>query len=1192
MEYKSIITAFVISYAAITAWDAAAAIDPSTLYEIHTPDGKVLDNQQSFDAGARIFLSRPVEGRESQAWRLEPQPDGSWLIVNAWSDMGLDNGGEPGTVCPVIQWGLDAGNLNQLWRIDEQPDGTVTLTCAAEDAQAAYSDGAPFGEPMVKIPGVTDGDGRRWLLVPSPIVVAPRVVKTHSDNDWENQHMLGRNLLPPRATYTPYATLGECEASPARVCPWLDPESGRRISLDGTWLFRWVPSPEERDLRFWRKGYDASGWDIIAVPSSWEMQGYGTPIYTNITYPFLNNPPFISPQRGYTLEREPNAVGQYVRDFELPSGWERDMEVFLRFGGVYSAFYVWVNGKPVGYSQCANTDSEFDITPYLRRGANRLAVEVYRWSDGSYLEDQDMFRLSGIHRSVELTAQPRRAALRDLSLDAPAPEGGVGEVTIDALLRSYEKRACNVKLRARVTGEGGELLADTVIPVVRLDPEAETTTGCTLKCPDVKEWSAEDPRLYTLDVATIGPDGKELECTTMRFGFRSVDVTGESLLVNGRPTLIKGVNRQEIDPVRGRTVPVELMEEDIRLMKLHNINTVRTSHYPNDPRFYALCDHYGIYLIDEADVESHGNQSLADNPGWREAFVDRAVRMTMRDRNHPSVIIWSLGNESGSGCNIETESDAVRAIDPSRPVHYEGMNQIAHMDSRMYPSLDLLASLDLQQHGKPLLMCEYAHAMGNAVGNLPEYWDYIENHSHRLIGGCIWDWVDQGLVRPGEEDGRYYYGGSFADRPNDADFCCNGLVGPGREVTAKLLEVAQVYRYVKMEMTAPDTLLVSNRYGAPLPVGLEVDWRVERDGIPVSQGTVPLGSMAVGTDTLVALPIPSFLEPDAIWYMVSEARLADSCVWAPARHVVSRMQHRLHEPDAPAVLTLGSYASTHPLRLTLDGCSNPHVAGEGFTVDFDAATGRMTSLRYGGREMLRGSDAFAINTYRYISNDPRDYTEPVTTLSAEPVSGIDSAGCFVWATSHLTLVGPDSISTAMRYTVWPGGAIDVDCRITTTNSCTQPRLSLQTMISPDLSEVEWLGCGPMENYPDRRSAAFVGLHTLSVDSMYEPYTRPQSMGMRMDPRYVHLTDGEGIGVRLLPQGMAGFSALRHTDLDLRQAKYRHELARLRRDAIVLQLDVAMRGLGNASCGPGPLPAYEFNGQKTFTAGVRIEPFAR
>ena len=553
-------------------------------------------------------------------------------------------------------------------------------------------------------------------------------------NDWENSEVFGRNKEPAHCTSTPYPDIAEAL--------WGDPEaSPLRMSLNGDWRFNWRRKPADRPMGFESPQFDDSGWALLPVPSNWQMHGYGIPIYTNVTYPFKVDPPRIP--------HDYNPVGSYRRKFTLPDGWA-GRQVFVHFDGVKSAFYLWLNGKMVGYSQGSMTPAEFNITQYLQPGENLLAVQVYRWSDGSYLEDQDMWRFSGIYREVYLFATPT-VHVRDFFVSCDLDdEYENARLLVTAHVRNYSQTPSGAHTVQVLLRRDGVFYSDWA-PIMTGDtgplaPGAEQTLEMSATVSQPPKWTAENPDLCTVFLSLEDADRRQVEVACCKFGFREVELKDRQLFINGVPTLIKGVNRHEHDPDHGRAVPYERMVQDIELMKRFNINAVRTCHYPDDPRWYDLCDRYGIYVIDEANVESHGalNVLPKSDPKWRAACVDRAASMVQRDKNHPSVIIWSLGNEAGSGDNFRHMADYVHQADPTRPVHYQHMNSVADIDSTMYPHVDNLIARGKSDSPKPFIMCEYAHAMGNAVGNLSDYWEAIESHPS-LIGGCIWDWVDQGL---------------------------------------------------------------------------------------------------------------------------------------------------------------------------------------------------------------------------------------------------------------------------------------------------------------------------------------------------------------------------------------------------------------------------------------------------------------
>lgn len=1166
----------------------AKEIDPKQMYEIQSECGLVIDNEGSFTAGSNLFISKPEKGKESQVWQFMPVAgqENVYVIFNPANGQAIDNGGEGAKRRTVLQWDASKTNRNQYWKVDEQPDGTVVF----RSMQGGYVLGFPgsclVGEPLYQLPNSKEGD-TKWRIVKSNTVVKVEAIKTHSDNDWENEKIFGINKEEGNATFVPYAGVAEMKADPAYAHPWKPTNSSRYMLLNGDWKFNWVKSPEERPKDFYRTNYSDKDWATIPVPSNWEMHGYGTPIYTNITYPFRNNPPFIQGQKGYTVTDEPNAVGSYRREFTLPQDW-KDKEIFINFEGVYSAMYVWVNGKKVGYSQGASNDARFDITKYVHPGKNLLAVEVYRWSDGSYLEDQDMFRLSGIHRDVYLTASPK-TYLGDVRLTSTLTDNmTAATLKVEGKVMNRGGKRENVAMRVNVIAPDGKGVASFTTTPSQSAPGSQLMLEgeCTIK--NAALWSAETPELYTVDIELLGPDGKLLEATTQKYGLREIKLDAKGVYINGKRTMFKGVNHHDTHPTLGKAVDADVMENDVLLFKRFNINTLRTSHYPKSPKMYALCDYYGIYVMDEADQECHGNHSLTDNPSWQGAYVDRAIRMAQRDKNHPSVIFWSLGNESGGGCNIVAEYDAIRAID-DRPIHYEGMNQPADMDSRMYPSIESMIDQDKDGNQKPFFLCEYAHAMGNAIGNLEEYWDYIENKSVRMIGGCIWDFVDQGLCKPGEATDRFYFGGSFGDAPNDNDFCINGIVTPDRRITPKLEEVKRVYQYITFKQLNNDQLEIINRYTHLNLDRFNLNYKVERDGKVVSEGSMPMPDCAPGMHCVVDSPVKVDTSDGAEYHVNYSASLKNDASWAKAGHVVAAAQFEVNGPANRPMATGVAPENCEPIKVYNEGRDYLHLRNSGMQISFDKHSGQLMSMRYGGKEMLHDQSGPLFNWYRSINNDSRNYLSTNTNLKDLKWTQSEDKRSVEVVADLVTFIGQTAVPHTIKYTVYGDGTIDVKADFKTPKNFNLPRLGLQTMLNPSLKNLEWFGRGPMENYQDRKNCADVGLYKSKVADMKEYYVRAQSMGERTDTRWLTLTDDNGNGIKIDADGLIDFSALNYTDPDLWRVKYGHDLPNIERAEVVLNLDCAQRGLGNASCGPGPRKAYEIPQGKWMGYSFRVTP---
>ena len=1038
-------------------------------------------------------------------------------------------------------------------------------------------------------------------------------VQGQQQPEWENEQVFGIHKEPTHVDVVPYANTAEALRGEPVLSPWWR-------TLDGAWKFHWARQPAERPVEFYRQDFNDAGWKTIRVPGSLETQGYGTPIYTNIVYPFTPDPPRVmdSVPAGWTLRREPNPVGSYRRAFDLPANWN-GKQVFIHFDGVQSAFYIWINGQQVGYSENSMCPAEFNITAYLRPGRNVVAVEVYKYSDGSYLEDQDMFRFSGIFRSVSLYATPA-VCIRDyfirpglsadlshaeLSVSARVKNEGTAASTGTSLEMSVyrpdgsllgqasESRAAEIRAPKRTASMGASAV-DTLLVQLAVDKPLL--------------WSAEKPTLYKIVLRLRDGGGRVLETLSTDFGFRRVEIRDSRLYVNNKPILLKGVNRHEVHPAYGKTIPLATMIRDITLMKQYNINTVRTCHYPDDPMWYRLCDRYGLYVIDEANLETHGMEDkLTKDPRWKAAYVNRETSLVERDKNHPCVIIWSMGNESWGGENFVAGRAAIRALDTSRPIHYEGQNEVADIESTMYPSVRALAQAGEQPSAKPFFMCEYAHAMGNAIGNLREYWDVIAAHK-RLIGGCIWEWVDQGVNKriPGDPSGKTFfaYGGDFGDMPNDGTFSIKGLVTSDRQVKPELEEVKKVYQYVEFRRGKPeDCFVLVNHYNFTNLDEYDLRWTLSVDGRVIQSGSLPSPAVQPGDSAVIHLP---FTKPGLTPYFFNlYLTLKKDEPWARKGHVAAYEQLRSSydvtlEPVASAFPPDRKRASA--LR-ALSGFRVRErdgalvVNGKDFTVAFDKKSGVLSKLIYQGQPVLRGAKSGpAFNLYRatmdndrtkergpYLEWEKAGYDSLRYVLRSFTVGEAKRDSVELTTVTDAFTRSGFSVTTTIRYTVHGDGSIRVAAAFEPAKTgLAIPRLGLRMLLDRRLEKVEWYGRGPHENYPDRKESALVGRYSRTVTQMEEPYERPQGMGNREDVRWIRLTDvaGGGIIIRAgeTKAGDAGaddtlsFTALHFTDQDLHQAKHLYQLKP--RPETVLSLDYAQQGLGNASCGPDQLPQYK------------------
>ena len=1018
--------------------------------------------------------------------------------------------------------------------------------------------------------------------------------------DWEDPQIIGHNKTPAHCTLMPYATTQQATCGTRTASPFF-------LSLNGVWKFCFTPSPDARPVGFFAPEFDTGGWDDINVPSNWQLEGYGTPIYTNVPYPFCKDPPRVMgpvPDH-WTKAKRPNPVGSYRRTFVLPETW-RDRRVFVHFAGVKSAMYVWLNGHKVGYSQGSMTPAEFDITPFVHEGRNVLAVEVYRWSDGSYLEDQDFWRLSGIYRDVFLFATPP-VYVRDFAVRTDLDEKyRHARWHLSVVIRNDgEQPTAPHHVEATWLDPAGRPVASMAsrhtTSVLDADAEAVATLNGHVESPHL--WTCETPNLYRLLIALKDNQGELIEVVTCRVGFREVAIKNRQLLVNGVPVLIKGVNRHEHDPDTGRAISLDRMVQDIQLMKQFNINTVRTSHYPNDPRWYDLCDEYGLFVIDEANVESHGmgygSESLAHDPLWEKAHVDREVSMVHRDKNHPCVIIWSMGNEAGPGRNFQACRQAIRAIDTSRPIHYERDNDKADIESIMYPSVAWLEEAGQRAAPKPLLMCEYAHAMGNAVGNLAEYWDTIERHD-RLIGGCIWDWVDQGLRKKTSEGHTYFaYGGDFGDHPHDGWFCMNGLLFADRTPSPKVWEVKYVYQNIRIEPVdlLAGTIRVTNKHLWTNLNTLAGSWRLTEDGVTIQRGVLPPLDVPPGAHQDITLPLkPVSPQPGVEYFLRVSFHLADDTPWAPRGHEVAWRQLTIpyEVPPAPQV----ALPTMPVLRSTTTG-DRITITGDAFEVVFSKTTGTIAALACDGRSILKHTpDTVSgprLNVYRAPVDNDRHCVDAWRKAGLDNLTYVvrsvrvdDSNPRAVRVETTVAAQAANGCSFSHRaiWTVFGNGFIRMENMIEPHNAPSPlPRVGMRLLISGELEHYTWFGRGPHENHVDRKQSADVGLYRSTVADQFVPYAKPQETGNKEDVRYALLSGDNDVGLLIVAEPTLSVTALHHSTRALAEA--RHPVDLPPSDHIVLSLDYAQNGLGGASCGPCPMPKYSLAPEAVrFSLGLR------
>lgn len=1011
-------------------------------------------------------------------------------------------------------------------------------------------------------------------------------------NDWENMSVNSRNRLPARTYSVPLAS--EKDA----LSDKLDVDSPYRMSLNGTWKLSWTGNPKLRVKGFEAEDFDDGDWFTIPVPACVELHGFGSPGYVNWRYPHkLDWPRIRDRQSG---KDDYNPVSSYRRKFTLPANW-KERRVILRFDGVYSAYYVWVNGVNVGYAEDSKLPSEFDVTDFVKEGENTLAVEVYRWCDGSYLEDQDMTRYSGIFRDVTLWSMPKDG-IWDFNVKTRPVDG-------------YESWSLELEL---ANGDSASLYDADKRKVADLTKLSNSRFQLLLK-PHL--WSAEKPYLYTL-VVRKGDDIR-----MRRVGFKDQKIIGNAIYVNGRKIKFRGVNRHETSPVYGRSVTLDEMIRDIELMKRYNFDTVRTSHYPNHRLWYDLCDRYGLYVMAEANVEGHepmyGKHGLGRFNEWRHSIVERNERNVLFYRNHPSVVFWSLGNETGHGPCFTAAMAAVKEIDDTRIVQWEPWNNESDVDARMYRSiawleqrgrlgagLPLLSEKELgeniqlndykgnQSADKPFFMCEYAHAMGNALGNFEEYWQLFYKYDS-LTGGCIWDWVDQAIwketnrVDPstGKRERYLAFGGDFDESPNDGPFNCNGLITAERKVTPKLIEAAHVQRYLAVD----SSFTLHNRYAFTPADEFSGVWELIVDGKSVKKGEFDVPAVKPLSSGKLPFAAEDFAGAGERFLNISFA-LKNDTPWAKKGWIVARNQIAI-----PSVAVKNGFAAkSQDIKVEETSCEVAVVSGRTRVV-FDRATGAVKELTMNGKAVLSAPaegvlPGPVVTCQRaFVDNDvwlsghqhmtPMYYGSfPASGLTqlryhARPIK-IENRSIVV--TTEITGSKSAGFTHEARWTFMDDGAVEMKNRIVPhgTMPIALPRLGLSMILDKSLENMRWYGRGPHENYVDRFTSAFFGLWKSTVSEQYVDYIRPQDNGFKSDVRWVEFTDSAGAGVRFSSDNPMFVQALHYQMEDMLYSRHRAEQARRRiplvkRPEIYLNLDLRQLGLGGNSCGPKPLGKYIF-----------------
>ncbi|WP_449038242.1 glycoside hydrolase family 2 TIM barrel-domain containing protein [Parabacteroides goldsteinii] len=1058
-------------------------------------------------------------------------------------------------------------------------------------------------------------------------------------NEWESPENLALNKEQPRAWFFSFQNL----ESARKVLP---ENSAYWQSLNGDWKFNWARTPEERPKDFYQPSFDVSGWDNIPVPSSWNIVGlqkdgtqkYGTPIYVNQPVIFQHKVAvddwrggvMRTPPENWTTFKDRNEVGSYRREFTIPEDWD-GRNVFISFDGVDSFFYLWINGHYVGFSKNSRNAANFNITPYLQKGKNIVAAEVYRSSDGSFLEAQDMFRLPGIFRTVALYSTPK-VHFRDLvvtpDLDATYTDGSL---TVKADIRNLDKKAIkNYKVyyslyANKLYSDENTLVDGFLSPVIeRINPDETTENLMTVKVKAPNKWSAEQPYRYTLVAELKDKKNKTIDMVSTTVGFRKVEIkdtpasedefglAGRYYYVNGKTVKLKGVNRHESNPSVGHAITRKMMEDEVMLMKRANINHVRNSHYPDDPYWYYLCNKYGLYLEDEANIESHeyyyGQASLSHPKEWRDAHVARVMEMVNAHINHPSIVIWSLGNEAGPGHNFVEAYDALKKADLSRPVQYERNNKIVDMGSNQYPSISWVrgavkGDYDIKY---PFHISEYAHSMGNACGNLVDYWDAMES-TNFFCGGAIWDWVDQSLYNYTPDGKRYLaYGGDFGDTPNDGQFVMNGIVFGDLEPKPQYYEVKKVYQHIGVtEVDAQKGLFeLFNKYYFNDLSDYDVKWSLYENGKEVESGSLNPGKVSPRKRVQVAIPYTySQLKADNEYFVKVQFLLKEDKPWAPKGYVMAEEQLPVKASVGKPAINEVANASAGELSLEKQSDARfSTIKGDNFNVTFDNESGTIYNLNYGGETIIADGNGPKLDAFRAFTNNDnwfygswfenglhnlkhkataskvikrKDgsmvlfYTVESQAPNAAKILGGTSSGKNKVEELTDKAFGEDDFkfTTDQAWTIYRDGSIELQASITSNNSSlVLPRLGYRMIVPQRYENYTYYGRGPVENYADRKAGQFIEQYKSTVADQFVNFPKPQDMGNHEDVRWCALTDKAGKGALFVATNRLSTSALQYSALDMTLAGHPYQLPKA--GDTYLHLDLAVTGLGGNSCGQG------------------------
>jgi beta-galactosidase len=1014
-------------------------------------------------------------------------------------------------------------------------------------------------------------------VVEKPTYTAPK----WENPEWENPEIFQINREKPTATFYRYNN----ESDALKNDSWNN--STFYKSLNGTWDFYYADNVTTRPTDFYKNDFSLKGWNKIEVPSNWELKGFGIPFYTNIVYMFPANPPFIP--------HDMNNNGSYKRDFEVPENWT-GKDIYLHFEGVSGAIYVWVNGVKVGYNEDSKTPAAFKITDVVKKGKNTVAVQVLRWHDGSYLEDQDFWRLTGIERDVFISAI-NKVTVRDFRVVSDL-ENDYKDGVFNLALQIENSSNSNSNYTASIQLLDGQKIvySDAKTAAVK---KGSNTLNFNTKLPNIKTWNAENPNLYTLLITLKDKKGTITESTSIKVGFRNVSIKNNQFLVNGKPVLIKGVNIHDHSETEGHVISEALTMKDLELMKQNNINAIRCCHFPKNAHFYRLCDKYGFYVIDEANIETHGmgatNQGLDGNkkkqavhpaylPQWKATHLDRTIKMFERDKNHPCIVTWSLGNEAGNGDNFFATYKWLKENDTTRPTQYEGATGASNTDIQapMYWPIEKMIEYVEKNQTRPLIQCEYVHSMGNSTGNFQDYWDVIEKYP-TMQGGFIWDWVDQGILTKNAAGEKFWvYGGDFGgfNFQNDENFCGNGIIAPDRTAHPALYEVKKVYQYVKFKASnlKEGEIAIKNRYDFTNLNQFQFTWKLLENGIEIASGVLPTLDIPSYESKTIKINLPKLENKTAEYHLNVYALNTIATDLMPLNHIVAFEQFQLpiEKTDIVKPEVKGTISVVRQNTTTL-------ISNENFKIEFDNAKGTLTSLDYGnGNILLKG---FEPNFWRATTDNDFGAKTPKSLVQWKQATKnkILKEVKFFKDAKEIKIKSKNEIKDEftiqatfdlpavegqilVSYTINALGEITVNNQLENIKSNLPhlPRFGNNLILKDEYHTVNWFGRGPHENYQDRKTSALVGEYKASVSDLYFAYIRPQENGYKTDVRWVTFTNGNGKGIKIEGPKLLSFGAHHqyNDDFDDGEKKMqRHSTDIKKRDLVNINIDYGQTGVG-------------------------------